>query len=57
MQKIQAIKINRNNIDQTNIIDFDLPNADSMAEGSVLLHIDIFSLSSNNIPMLSLVIL
>ena len=49
MSTISAVKINRGNISKTQVINYKMPTADDMADGSVLLKLDIFSLSSNNI--------
>lgn len=49
MAQTQAIKINRFDISKTEKITFARPRSDNMADGTVLLHLDIFSLSTNNI--------
>ncbi len=49
MPTISAVKINRGNISKTHVIDYNKPTADDMSDGTVLLKLDIFSLSSNNI--------
>jgi len=49
MSKISSIKINRGDISQTQVFDFPLPSLEDMADNTVLMKVDIFSLSSNNI--------
>ena len=49
MPTISAVKINRGDISKTQVIDYKMPTADDMADGTVLLKLDIFSLSANNI--------
>ena len=49
MSTISAVKINRKNISKTQLIDYQKPSMQDMADGTVLLKLDIFSLSSNNI--------
>lgn len=49
MSKISSIKINRGDISNTQIFDYPMPSIDEMTDGTVLLKLDVFSLSSNNI--------
>ncbi len=49
MSNISSIKINRSDISNTQIFDYPKPTIDEMTDGTVLLKLDIFSLSSNNI--------
>ena len=49
MTTISAVKINRGDITKTQVINYQKPSEEDMAEGTVLLRLDIFSLSANNI--------
>jgi hypothetical protein len=49
MTQVQAIKIDRNNISEANNINFQLPDAEGLLAGTVLLKLDLFSLTTNNI--------
>jgi len=49
MSNISSIKINRAEISKSQVFDYPLPSANQIADGCVLLKLDVFSLSSNNI--------